>query len=171
MEVAAEPRFDGVKTEQQRAEGERPLGGYGALTATFGALALGYGLWLRRSGRQLPERIALADYALVTVAAHKLSRLIAKDRVTSVVRAPFTSFEGEGGPGEVEEKARGTGLRRAVGELVICPYCLDMWASAGFVGALVAVPRGARWVASVFAVLSGADALQVTYKKLEQSIQ
>ena len=34
-----------------------------------------------------------SDLVLVTVATHKLSRLVAKDRITSTLRAPFTSVE------------------------------------------------------------------------------
>jgi Protein of unknown function (DUF1360) len=153
-----------------RVEQERPLGGYAALTSLFGALSVGFAEWLRRSGRALPERIAPADLALMTVATHKLSRLIAKDRVTSVVRAPFTAYEGEAGPGEVQEAAQGSGLVRAVGELVICPYCLDMWVAAAFTAGFVVAPRGTRWVTSTLTALSGADALQLGYKKLEQSV-
>ena len=91
-------------------------------------------------------------------------------RVTSAVRAPFTRFEEEGGPGEVEEQARGSGFRRAVGELLICPYCLSMWIAAGFTGGLVVVPRPTRWLSSVLAAVLGSDLLQVFYKRAEQSL-
>src|SRR4051794_28686579 len=96
---------------------ERPLKGYAALTASFAGLAAGFSIWVRRSGRELPERIEARDLALITVATHKASRMLAKDRVTSAVRAPFTRFQADGGPAEVEERPRGRGLRRAVGEL------------------------------------------------------
>ena len=118
----------------------------------------------------MPERVGPGDLALITVATHKASRLIAKDRVTSAVRAPFTRFEGDAGPGVVDEKARGRGLRRAIGELVICPYCLGLWIAAGFAAGLVVAPRATRWIASVLSVLFGADLLQIAYKKAEDSL-
>jgi hypothetical protein len=161
---------DQVSNSQRRVEEQRPLGGYAALTSLFGALSLGFAEWLRRSGRELPEQLAPGDLALMTVATHKLSRLIAKDRVTSVVRSPFTAYERESGPGEVEEAARGSGMMRAVGELVICPYCLDMWVAAAFTAGFAAAPRGTRWVTSMLSALSGADVLQIAYKKFEQSL-
>jgi hypothetical protein len=65
---------------------ERPLGGYAALIGAFATLAAGFGAWLRASGRDLPERMPPGDLALITVATHKASRLVAKDRVTSSVR-------------------------------------------------------------------------------------
>ena len=65
----------------------------------------------------------MADIALGALATQKLSRLISKDKVTSFVRAPFTRFEEKAGHGEVFEEPRGTGLRYATGELLVCRYC------------------------------------------------
>jgi Protein of unknown function (DUF1360) len=160
----AEP-FAGHSPDQ-----ERPLGSYAALTGAFLALTTAFLGWIRASGRELPERVAPGDLALITVATHKASRLIAKDRVTSAVRAPFTRFEGDAGPGEVSEKARGRGLRRAIGELIICPYCLGLWMAAAFAAGLVVAPRATRWIAAVLSVLFGADLLQIAYKKAEDSM-
>ena len=144
---------------------ERPLGGYAVLTGSFATLAVGFGAWLRASGRELPERIPPGDLALITVATHKASRLVAKDRVTSSVRAPFTRFEGDGGPAEASEAARGSGLRRAIGELVTCPYCLGLWIASALAAGLVVAPRPTRWVASVLGAAFGSDLLQIAYKK------
>jgi hypothetical protein len=151
-------------------EDERPLGGYATLMGAFGGLVGGFAAWFRASGRELPERMDERDLALVTVATHKASRLIAKDRVSSSVRAPFTRYQDDAGPSEVSEAARGRGLRRAVGELLICPYCVGMWVSAGFAGGLLVAPRFTRWLASVFAVLFGADVLQIVYKKAQDAM-
>src|SRR4051812_37918859 len=145
----------------------RPLGGYALLTGTFLGSAAGFATWMRTSGRQLPETVSGADLALVTVATHKMSRLVAKDRVTSAVRAPFTQFQEDAGPSEVEEAARGTGMRRAIGELLICPYCLGLWIAAAFIAGLAVAPRPTRWVASVFTTLFGSDVLQIAYAKIE----
>jgi hypothetical protein len=151
-------------------EQERPLGAYGALMGLFGALCSGFVAWFRRSGRTLPEHVAPGDLALVTVATHKLSRTLAKDRVTSTVRAPFTRFEGDAGPGEVSETARGRGLRRAVGELLVCPYCLGLWIAAALTAGLLVAPRATRWSASVFVALTGSDLLQIAYAKAEAAL-
>ena len=149
---------------------DRPLVSYAALTGIFAALAAVFSAWVRHSGRELPERIAAADLALATVATHKASRLLAKDRVTSAFRAPFTRLQQEGGPGEVEEQARGHGLRRALGELLVCPYCLSMWIATACAAGLLIVPRPTRWAASVLTVVFGSDVLQAGYKKLEDSL-
>jgi hypothetical protein len=105
---------------------------------------------------------------LAGVATHKLSRLIAKDRITAFARAPFTEFQQPGGPAEVEERARGEGLRRTIGELLVCPYCLGMWISGGFHLGLVTAPRTTRFAASVLTGLTISDFLQIAYKAAEE---
>lgn len=158
---------DTAPFEGHSPDRDRPLASYGVLTGTFLAACGGFAGWLRRSGRELPERPEAADLALVTVATHKVARLISKDRVSSIVRAPFTEFQDDATAGEVEEAARGTGMRRAIGELLLCPYCLGLWIAAAFSGGMIVAPRATRWVASVFSALFGADVLQIAYKKGE----
>jgi hypothetical protein len=155
---------------EQPVAPERPLGGYAVLTSVFLSAAGGFAAWLARSGRQLPERVPAADLALLALATHKASRILAKDRVTSAVRAPFTDFQQDGGPSEVEERARGTGLRRAVGELLVCPFCLGLWIAAAFTAGLILAPRQTRWLASMLVIVTGADALQIAYVKLERTL-
>lgn len=149
---------------------QRPLASYGALTGAFAGVTIAFSAWIKHSRRDLPERVDAGDLVLITVATHKASRLLAKDRVTSAVRAPFTHFQDEGGPGEVEEQARGHGLRRALGELLICPYCLSMWVAAAFAAGLVVAPRPTRWAATVLTTVFGSDVLQAAYKKLEDTL-
>jgi Protein of unknown function (DUF1360) len=68
----------------------QPLRAHAALTLVFNGAVLGYAVAHRRAGRSLPERVPVGDLALLSVGTYKLSRLIAKDRITSFFRAPFT---------------------------------------------------------------------------------
>jgi hypothetical protein len=145
----------------------RPLAAYAALSTTFGAAFVGALAAIRLSGRELPARPSAGDLLLAGVATHKVSRLVAKDKVTAFVRAPFTRFQESTGQGEVEEAPRGTGLRYAVGELLVCPYCLAQWVAAGFALGLVAAPRTTRLVAGVYAAETLSDFLQLAYKAAE----
>jgi Protein of unknown function (DUF1360) len=149
---------------------ERPLGGYAVLMSTFTALAVAFGAWFHRSGRELPDSVSARDLALVTVASHKTSRLITRDRVTSAVRAPFTEFQSDAGPGEVNERARGRGLRRAIGELLVCPYCLGMWVSAAMTASLLVFPRFTRWFTAVLVSFFGSEVLHIAYARAERRI-
>jgi hypothetical protein len=122
----------------------------------------------KRSGRDLPEHVEPGDVVLIGTASYQLSRLISKKKVTSFVRAPFTELEGRGGPAELEEHPRGSGLRRAMGELLVCPYCLGLWASGAFHAGLLFAPRTTRFSASVLTALSISDFLQLAYRAAEQ---
>lgn len=145
-----------------------PLLPYLAFMGIFGTL-VGAALTLaRRQGRELPEQVGPGELLLVGTASHKLSRLLAKDKVTSPLRAPFTELEGKGGPAELEESSRGTGARKAIGELLICPYCLGLWVVAGFSIGLLFAPRVTRFVASLFAALTISDFFQIAYKAAEE---
>jgi hypothetical protein len=150
------------------AHQHHPLAAYASLTAGFGGALAGGLLLARRRGRPLPERIRAGDVVLAGIATHKVSRLIAKDRVTSFLRAPFTEFQDDAGHGEVDEAARGRGLQRAVGELVICPYCLAQWVAAGFVVGAVHAPRLTRVLATIWTVQAISDAAQLAYGAAEE---
>ncbi|HEY1358611.1 MAG TPA: DUF1360 domain-containing protein [Thermoleophilaceae bacterium] len=143
-----------------------PLGSFAAFAGVFNA---GFGAALVAAARRgrLPENVKAGDVALIGVASHKLSRLIAKDKVTAFIRAPFTEYEGSAGPAEFEESVRGKGLRRGIGELIACPYCLGLWASAGLHVGLLFAPRTTRVIASTFTALTISDFLQIAYKAAE----
>src|SRR3954463_15386415 len=140
----------------------RPLAAYGALAAAFNGLFAAGAVAARRSDR-LPQRFGGAGAAVLVGATAKISRLIAKDRVTSVFRAPFTTYEDDTGSGEVEESGRGTGFQRAIGELLICQYCVSQWVAAGMVIGHALAPRETRLVAGAFAVFGLADVLNLAY--------
>jgi hypothetical protein len=146
----------------------RPLGGYAVLSAAWASAFAGSLLAAHARGHALPERVGAGDVALIGVATHKLSRLMAKDKVTSFLRAPFTEFQDTTGYGELEEKARGRGLQKATGELVICPYCLAQWVSSGFAVGLVAAPRLTRLLAAMWTAQAIGDFAQLAYSAAEK---
>ena len=162
--AAATPGEDMTEVSEQDAV-YRPLGSYAVLTAGFlGLVGASLGHAARRD--RLPMRVSLADLALVGVASHKLSRLVATDEVTAFARAPFVEVRA-GKNGDVEEEPRGKGPRRAIGELVTCPSCVGQWLAAGlFVGHLFA-PRTTRAVSSIFVVDAISDFLHVGYRGLK----
>lgn len=141
---------------------------YLAFMSIFGSLVATALVIAKRQGRELPERVSTEQLLLVGTASHKLSRVLSKDKVTSPLRAPFTELEGKGGPAELEESSRGTGLRKAIGELLICPYCLGLWVVAAFSVGLVFAPRVTRFIASLFAALTISDFFQIAYKAAEE---
>jgi hypothetical protein len=156
----------GREAEAYRGGEDRPLASFAGLMGAYGAFVAVGAVAARRRG--LPSTVRAADLALVSVATHKLSRLLAKDPVTSPLRAPFTRFAGTSGEAELKEEVRGSGLRKAMGELVTCPFCLGQWVSTSFVLGLVLAPRATRLVATTFTAVAAADFLQLAYAAAEE---
>jgi Protein of unknown function (DUF1360) len=146
---------------------ERPLAAYAVLTGAFFA-ALGGAAAAARAQQREIDRPSLADVALHGLATQKASRLIAKDKVTSFLRAPFTRYQEPAGHGEVEEAPRGRGLRFAIGELLVCPYCLAQWVAGGFAVGYVYAPRLTRLLAGMWTIHAIADGAQLAYSAAEQ---
>jgi hypothetical protein len=141
------------------------MAGFAALVGVYAAGVAGASWFAKRRG--LPDHISPFDLVLVGVATHKLSRRLAKDSVTSPLRAPFAEFRGPAGPGELDEEVKGRGLKQAVGELITCPFCIGQWVATALVFGLVFAPRATRLVASVFASAAIADFLQLGYARAE----
>jgi hypothetical protein len=158
-----------IKREYTHGE-DRPLGSHLALVVIYNGLVGAFLAARTRAGRRFPERIGIGDLLLAGVATHKLSRVIAKDRVTAPLRAPFTEFQEEGGPAEVEESPRGSGMRRAIGELIVCPFCMGQWVATTLLAGLAVIPRTTRFICSIFAAVTISDFLQIVYKGSEEKL-
>jgi len=162
---AAKTEADAYRNGEQR-----PLGGYVVVMAVFGAILSGAAGLAFATGRRLPEGIGPWDLLLIAAGTHKLSRTLTKDAVTSPLRAPFTRYQDSGGPAEVMEEVRHRdGLRHSIGELITCPFCLDVWIAAGFTIGLVFAPRLTKLVAAALTAVTGADFLHLLYAKAQEA--
>jgi hypothetical protein len=162
MEAVMPARERAAQAVEGYSEEARPLGGHALQALGFSA---GVGLLLVQSARRgrLPEAISASDIALLGVATHKISRIVAREQIADFARAPFTRLEGPAKLNEVNQEPRGRGLRRAMGELVACPLCLGAWVAAGLMGGLLFAPRATRAVEATFAGLTISDFLHVAY--------
>ncbi|QTD96174.1 DUF1360 domain-containing protein [Streptomyces cyanogenus] len=150
---------------------EVPLGGYAALASVFAASAGAFALVARRRGVQLPQQVPPWDVALLGAASYKASRLLAKDKVTSFIRAPFTRRTGEGQGNEVIEESRGSGLRRATGDLLSCPFCTAAWTTGALVCSYAAAPRLTRLVCGGLGALTVSDWLQYAWTWTQRTVE
>src|ERR671916_1073492 len=147
----------------------RPLAGDLGAMGVYAALVSAAAAAVRASGRELPDRIPRGDGALLPVATFRVARRIAKDPVTSPIRAPFTRFEGASGHAEVAEEVREHGgVKHAVGELLTCPFCLAQWVGTGFVFGYVSAPRATRLAALTMTMVAGSDVLQFVYDSIQK---
>jgi hypothetical protein len=153
---------------QYAGEADRPLGGYLVTMTAYGAVVGVLAAGARVTGREVPDALPAKDVALSALATYKLSRLLSKDPVTSPLRAPFTAYQGTSGPAELEEEVRGSGMRKTLGELVTCPFCVGLWVATGFTAGLVYLPRMTRLATGTLAALAGADLLHFGHSWLQQ---
>ncbi|MFC9282451.1 DUF1360 domain-containing protein [Streptomyces collinus] len=150
-------------------QGEVPLAGYAALASVLATGVGAYTLAARSRGVRLPERLPPWDVVLLGVATYKTSRLLTRDKVTGFVRAPFTRRTGRGEANEVLDEPRGTGVRRAVGDLLSCPFCASAWAATALVCSYTSSPRLTRMVCGGFGAVTVADWLQYAWTWTQQS--
>lgn len=148
-------------------DANRPLGSYAAVSAAYAVLAALIATTARRRG--LRPQLSFADGVLATIGTAKLARTLAKDPVTSFLRAPFTRFKGQAGEAELAEEVRGTGPRHAIGELLTCPFCLGPWFAGAFVAGYTFTPTAARSAALISTMSAGADVLQYGFAGLQQA--
>ncbi len=144
-----------------------PYEAYATLVGIFG---LAVALASRASD---PDReLKPIDLVALGLATFKASRTVARDKVTSFARAPFV--EGKAYDGELETPT-GTGMKRAVGELVTCTRCIGMWIATGLAASTSVTPRFGRlliWSLDAAAIndflLAGFTALTEKANELEE---
>ena len=165
-------RFAGLRRQYAPHE-HRPLDGYAAAMSGFGVLAASLAVATKVTGRPVPERPSAQDVILISIATHKLSRILTKDAVTSPLRAPFTRYSHPIGSAEIAEEVRseGSSVRHSVGELLSCPFCLAVWVATGLTGGLVLAPRLTRLVATTFTAVAASDFLQMAYTMAKESAE
>jgi len=151
----------------------RPLDGYLVAMGAFGTLAAGLAAAAKLTGRRPPDRPAAADVLLISIATHKLSRLLAKDAVASPLRAPLARYAGPAGAAELNEEVRdeGSSVRHGLGELITCPFCLAVWVATGLTGGLVLAPRLTRLAATALTATAVSDFLQLAYDRAKKSAE
>jgi hypothetical protein len=140
---------------------EMPLAGYATLLVAYLSI-FGASVGALLSNRNGPDPRP-ADIVLLGVATRKIGRIITKDWVMSLLRAPFVHYVESAGGGEVEERSRGTGLRGAIGDLLTCPWCIAPWVAGALYSLLLVNPRAARLVGSGFTSAALSDVLQHGY--------
>lgn len=87
--------------------------------------------------------ISLIDLLILVLASFRLTHLIVFDTITSFIRNPFllVSYEADVTGQLVRNvQVKGTGLRRWIGELLSCHWCVGVWVAAGIVGLYLYVP-------------------------------
>ena len=138
---------------QQRQERAAYVTLMGVFLGVFGAFAS------RVRGKERPLDLRPLDVGLLGLATYRAGRLAAYDRVTEPLRDPFTETKpDEYGAGE-NVVAEGSGVRKAIGELVSCPTCVGTWVAAGLVYGLQVAPGPTRVLMTILGTTGLAELL------------
>jgi hypothetical protein len=121
---------------------------FGGGLAAAGALA-------RLLGRNPQEQSAL-DLTALALATFKAARTIARDPVTSFIRAPLVEDD--------EEYA--SELQQALAELVTCTRCVGTWVAAALGATQIIAPRFGRLVTWTLGAAGLNDFLQAGFAAL-----
>lgn len=152
----------GERTDEKEECEEQLLAEFAGMLA-FYVTAIAVVTRIAVEHKALPRRFGLLDLALLGIATHKLSRIVAKDRITGILRAPFVCYIKSAGAGEVEEEPRGHGIQRGIGTLISCPYCMGPWCAAALGFGFVFAPRVARFFAGILVSVAVSDFLHRGY--------
>ena len=86
--------------------------------------------------------------------------------MTASFRAYFSRHKEDLGYCEVNEEARREGIRRALGELLTCNYCMDMWVGLGVLASLRKFPEESRVAMRLFSSVAIANFMHVLYEAI-----
>jgi hypothetical protein len=121
------------------------------------------GLFAAFSKREQDRRrgidISPMDLALLGLSTYRIGRLVTFDRVTEPLRAPVTETQPDPYGTSETVGAKGSGVQKAIGELVACPTCTGTWAAAVLVYALRLAPRPTRLFLAFMAATGLAELL------------
>jgi hypothetical protein len=157
----------GAKTAEKEECEEQLLTEYATLLGFYlASVAVLTGIAAEQ--KRLPRKFNALDIALLGIATHKLSRIVAKDRITGILRAPFVNYVRSSGAGEVEEEPRGSGFQRGIGHLISCPYCMAPWCATALSFGLIFAPRATRFFAGILVSVTASDFLHRAYTRMKQ---
>jgi hypothetical protein len=139
-----------------------PYRAYAGIMATFAGGLAAAGALARLLDRD-PRHESTLDLAVLSLATFKAARTIARDEVTSFVRAPFV--EGDAHDGSEEPKETGD-LQQAIGELVTCSRCIGTWVAAGLATTQILAPRTGRLLTWSLAAAGINDVFQAGFTAL-----
>jgi hypothetical protein len=111
------------------------------------------------------------DIVLIALATFRAGRVTAFERVTEPFRDPVTETVPDEYDAGENVVAEGTGVRKAIGELVSCPICVGTWVASGLVYGLRIAPGPTRLVAAILGVSGLAEMLNAATEALSWSGQ
>jgi hypothetical protein len=103
---------------------------------------------------RLPHDIKTLDLLLLVFASARLMDIITTDEIMMWLREPFVQTEKVeiAGRQVLVRGGRGQGLRKAIGEMLSCPWCTGVWVAAGLAYLYFLIPKIIWLFILVFAI-------------------
>lgn len=148
---------------ENQADAQKERATYVSLMGLFAALFAAFSLSERN---EKPLELTPLDLTLLSLATYRGGRLIAYDKVTEPLRSAFASTEPDGSGAGEAVNPKGSGARKALGELISCPTCAGTWLAAGFVYGLRLAPRPTRVMLAILSATGAAEVIDWTVEAL-----
>jgi hypothetical protein len=152
----------------------RPEGGnpYGVFLATYVFGWCLFVLIMVLFNRPWPAWIDGGDFLILCLATFRLTSVVSEEKVARCLRAPFckkVTVEDEDGTLREEEVPYEGGLRKTMGELILCPWCTGIWIATALTFFWLLAPGIARVCALAFAVAAGGLLFQILAKLMDRT--
>jgi hypothetical protein len=135
---------------------------YTAISGLFLAVLAAFSLLTRRKGKDVRP----FDLALLGLSSYRMGRLVAYDLAMEGLRAPFTqTVPDPTGAGDTVQP-KGSGWRRAIGDLIACPICAGTWIAAALVYGLELAPRPTRVLMAIMSAIGLGELLNALTEML-----
>lgn len=135
---------------------------YVALEVVFATGLAGVVALTTRRTRSKVAPISRAELPALAIATFALADVVSKERISTWLREPFVVESVDHRPVE----PAGTGIRRAIGELLTCSRCAGTWSALGLLGLRTAFPTAGKVTINVLALTGANDILQAGFRIL-----
>lgn len=129
-------------------------------------------LLMRLAARHPPRERGPLELVEAIMATFFITRVVARERVGSIVREPFVEPAPGADPADPKGDAKqptGSGLRRSAGELITCTRCLGPWAGALVTFLDTYAPRHGRTWIRIMALAGANSAAHAVHAALASS--
>lgn len=99
------------------------------------------------------------DLVLLSLSAFRAGHLIAYDKVAEPLRKPFTETKPDDSGAGDTVVPKGSGVQKALGELVACPTCVGTWVGAFLTYGLMLIPGPTRILMAILSATGVAELL------------
>ncbi|MCM2675043.1 DUF1360 domain-containing protein [Alkalicoccobacillus plakortidis] len=107
------------------------------------------------------------EWIVIVLASFRLTRLLIHDEITSWLRKPFLEIKEEISDGQAVFylEPSGTGIRKWIGMLLSCYWCMGVWTTSFLYISWMLLPGVSIYIAHILALAGTAAILEAFFRK------